>query len=166
MRDDGDGLEHVLSDEAVRYVLSSYPYPLSASIFDRFPPLPSPRRPFPASASAVTDAFITLTFTRPSTEMLRRSAERTMQAMVAAVFSRLRVLPSSAEEDPSSLALHSSLSSSVSLTDSMAPVDPEGGLRMLPPDPRGAHIPAAGEGESAAHDEEALDEGELEDGTF
>jgi hypothetical protein len=86
-----------------------------------------------------------------------------MQAMVAAVFSRLRVLPASAEEDPSSLTIPS-LSSSVSLTDSMSPIDAEGGLRMLPPDPRGAHIPAAGEGEGVLHDEEALDEGELEDG--
>lgn len=98
--------------------------------------------------------------------MLRRSAERTMQAMVAAVFSRLRVLPASAEVDPSSLTLNPSLSSSVSLADSMTPVDVDGGLRMLPPDPRGAHIPAAGEAEGVAHDDEALDEGELGDGAL
>lgn len=99
--------------------------------------------------AALTPSLLTLP------EMLRRSAERTMQAMVSAVFSRLRVLPTIA---PDALALHP-LSSSVSLVDSMAPAE-EGALRMSAPDPRGAHIPAAGDGEALDVGEEELPEEE------
>ena len=77
--------------------------------------------------------------------MLRRSAERTMQAMVAAVFTRLRTLPSDG-----SISVHT-LSSSVSLTDSL-PSAPDGqdGVRMSAPDPRSRHVGAKGE-ESEGH---------------
>ncbi|GAA5869908.1 hypothetical protein JCM16303_001838 [Sporobolomyces ruberrimus] len=72
-------------------------------------------------------------------EMLRRSAERTMQAMVAACFSRLRHLnPETAEGfAPVELA-----SSSASISEQEAET-PQGGLRMTAPDPRSAQIPAA-----------------------
>ncbi|GAA5939550.1 hypothetical protein JCM3775_004858 [Rhodotorula graminis] len=70
-------------------------------------------------------------------EMLRRSAERTMQAMVAAVFSRLRHL---SPEDDLAAAPPTSSTASVAGVD-----DPAGanGLRMVAPDPRSAQIPAA-----------------------
>ncbi|GAA5820135.1 hypothetical protein JCM3770_005386 [Rhodotorula araucariae] len=81
-------------------------------------------------------------------EMLRRSAERTMQAMVAAVFSRLRYLP--LEDD---FPLTQAMSSSVSLTDVDDATVP-GGPRMVAPDPRSAQIPAAGPSELAERDDE------------
>lgn len=67
-----------------------------------------------------------------------------MQTMVAAVFTRLRQLP--LESD---LTIHT-LSSAVSLSSSFDQGAGTGagpsadGVRMSAPDPRGAHIPAAG----------------------
>jgi len=71
-------------------------------------------------------------------EMLRRSAERTMQAMVSAVFSRLRSLPDDA-------GLPAFASSAASATDSVSHQDDHAGLglRMAAPNPRSANIPAA-----------------------
>ncbi|GAA5882904.1 hypothetical protein JCM1840_000744 [Sporobolomyces johnsonii] len=69
--------------------------------------------------------------------MLRRSAERTMQAMVAAVFSRLRHLSPSEEGTLSSVALSSA--PSLSGDGETSP----GGVRMAAPDPRGGQIPSA-----------------------
>ncbi|GAA5978631.1 hypothetical protein JCM5350_002459 [Sporobolomyces pararoseus] len=73
-------------------------------------------------------------------EMLRRSAERTMQAMVAACFSRLRHLNPETSEGFAALELASS-SASISEHD---PDAAQGGPRMVAPDPRSAQIPAAG----------------------
>lgn len=83
----------------------------------------------------------------PRAEMLRRSAERTMQAMVAAVFSRLRHL--SPEDDD----LPATQSSSAAASVSGAAAADDGALgtngpRMIAPDPRSAQIPAAGPGEA------------------
>lgn len=63
-----------------------------------------------------------------------------MQTMVAALFTRLRTLPS--EKD---LTVHT-LSSAVSLNTTYEHERDEtvDGVRMSAPDPRGAHIPAAG----------------------
>ncbi|GAA6008572.1 Sec7 domain-containing protein [Rhodotorula paludigena] len=77
-------------------------------------------------------------------EMLRRSAERTMQAMVAAVFSRLRHVPS---EDELGARQSQAMASSVSLSEVAADVSAPGGPRMAAPDPRSAQIPAAGPSE-------------------
>lgn len=72
--------------------------------------------------------------------MLRRSAERTMQAMVAACFSRLRHLNPETSEGFAAFDLASS-SASISEND---PDAAQGGPRMVAPDPRSAQIPAAG----------------------
>ncbi|BGP44136.1 GDP/GTP exchange factor for ARF [Rhodotorula kratochvilovae] len=86
-------------------------------------------------------------------EMLRRSAERTMQAMVAAVFSRLRHL--SPEDDlPSAQAMSSSVSLS-EVGDATAPSGP----RMAAPDPRSAKIPAAGPSEPERYEEDEAAQG-------
>ncbi|BGP52381.1 GDP/GTP exchange factor for ARF [Rhodotorula kratochvilovae] len=86
-------------------------------------------------------------------EMLRRSAERTMQAMVAAVFSRLRHL--SPEDDlPSAQAMSSSVSLS-EVGDATAPSGP----RMAAPDPRSAQIPAAGPSEPERYEEDEAAQG-------
>lgn len=81
-------------------------------------------------------------------EMLRRSAERTMHAMVAAVFSNLRHVPAEL-----GLSLHQ-FSSTLSLDESTAE-HVEGelvglGVRMTAPDPRSGQIPAAKEVEVGA----------------
>ncbi|GAA5972950.1 hypothetical protein JCM8115_005875 [Rhodotorula mucilaginosa] len=73
-------------------------------------------------------------------EMLRRCAERTMQAMVTAVFTRLRQLPTSAEEDMASNALSRS-GSSADLVD--ADRQNGSGPRMTAPDPSSIDVPAA-----------------------
>ena len=72
--------------------------------------------------------------------MLRRCAERTMQAMVKAVFTRLRQLPTSAEEDMASNALSRS-GSSADLVD--ADRQNGSGPRMTAPDPSSIDVPAA-----------------------
>ncbi|KAK4052248.1 GDP/GTP exchange factor for ARF [Microbotryomycetes sp. JL221] len=76
-------------------------------------------------------------------EMLRKSAERTMQAMVAAVFSRLQHLPLEEVAAPDTLA------SSLSLEDAYG--QDANGVRMAAPDPRSAqlHNDKASEGESS-----------------
>ncbi|GAA6035516.1 hypothetical protein JCM8097_000294 [Rhodosporidiobolus ruineniae] len=91
-------------------------------------------------------------------EMLRRSAERTMQAMVAAVFSRLRHLPS--EDD--ALAVSHPMASTVSLSEMAEEAQEKaGGPKMAAPDPRSGAIPAAGTG-SAGEAEKSRLEGEME----
>ena len=65
-------------------------------------------------------------------EMLRRSAERTMQALVAAVFRKLQSIPTEAES--SSQSLPSTNQQSVAETES---------LHMAAPDPTSGSIPAA-----------------------
>ncbi|GEM12705.1 sec7 domain-containing protein [Rhodotorula toruloides] len=74
-------------------------------------------------------------------EMLRRSAERTMQAMVAAVFSRLRYIPA---EDDDATPDGAQLSSNASMYEVSADQSAPGGPKMAAPDPRSAKIPAAG----------------------
>ncbi|BGP04186.1 GDP/GTP exchange factor for ARF [Rhodotorula toruloides] len=74
-------------------------------------------------------------------EMLRRSAERTMQAMVAAVFSRLRFIPA---EDDEATPDGANLSSNASMYEVSADQSAPGGPKMAAPDPRSAKIPAAG----------------------
>ncbi|GAA6005362.1 hypothetical protein JCM11491_002672 [Sporobolomyces phaffii] len=90
-------------------------------------------------------------------EMLRRSAERTMQAMVAACFSRLRHLNPETSEGFANVELASS-AASISEQD---PDAVQGGPRMVAPDPRSGQIPAAGaelpRGQQA-QTEEVLDE--------
>ncbi|GAA5913880.1 hypothetical protein JCM8208_004987 [Rhodotorula glutinis] len=89
-------------------------------------------------------------------EMLRRSAERTMQAMVAAVFSRLRHL--SPEDD---LAVAPPTSSAASVAGGVDDAHGANGLRMVAPDPRSAQIPAAGPGgEDGLEEEEVADKRE------
>ncbi|GAA5913201.1 Arf family guanine nucleotide exchange factor GEA2 [Sporobolomyces salmoneus] len=82
-------------------------------------------------------------------EMLRRSAERTMQAMVAACFSRLRHLNPETSEGFATLDLASS-SASISEQDADAA---QAGPRMAAPDPRSGQIPAA-----TPHADEVLDD--------
>ncbi|GAA5949414.1 hypothetical protein JCM21900_004055 [Sporobolomyces salmonicolor] len=84
-------------------------------------------------------------------EMLRRSAERTMQAMVAAVFSRLRLL--SPSHDPSLSSVPLSSAPSLSGNGETTP----GGVRMAAPDPRGGQIPSAAGWEAATPTSEADD---------
>ncbi|CEQ40773.1 SPOSA6832_02437, partial [Sporobolomyces salmonicolor] len=84
-------------------------------------------------------------------EMLRRSAERTMQAMVAAVFSRLRHL--SPSDDPSLSSVPLSSAPSLSGNGETSP----GGVRMAAPDPRGGQIPSAAGREAATPTSEADD---------
>ncbi|GAA5889769.1 hypothetical protein JCM6882_004317 [Rhodosporidiobolus microsporus] len=91
-------------------------------------------------------------------EMLRRSAERTMQAMVAAVFSRLRHLPS--END--SLAASHPMASTVSLSE-MAEEAQAGGPKMAAPNPRSGAIPAAG-GAATPDEGEKVPQGETAEG--
>lgn len=82
-----------------------------------------------------------------------------MQAMVAAVFSKLRQIP-----DEQGFTEHT-LSSSVSLNDALGKSDPDGtglGVRMSAPDPRAAHIPAAGEVEGNSESEALLKEKEFD----
>lgn len=67
-----------------------------------------------------------------------------MQAMVAAVFSRLRHVPS---EDELGARQSQAMASSVSLSEVAADVSAPGGPRMAAPDPRSAQIPAAGPSE-------------------
>ncbi|GAA6009496.1 hypothetical protein JCM10207_003803 [Rhodosporidiobolus poonsookiae] len=82
-------------------------------------------------------------------ELLRRSAERTMSSMVAAVFSRLRDLPP--EDD--TLAASYPMASAVSLSE-LAEAHAEGEgedgekaqVRMAKPDPRSREVPAAAGG--------------------
>ncbi|BGP21002.1 GDP/GTP exchange factor for ARF [Rhodosporidiobolus nylandii] len=86
-------------------------------------------------------------------EMLRRSAERTMQSMVAAVFSRLRSLPS--EDD--SLAASHPMASTVSLNELVEEQkDKEGGPSVKAPDWRSGAIPAASASAGAAEKEPLL----------
>ncbi|GAA6025135.1 hypothetical protein JCM8202_005730 [Rhodotorula sphaerocarpa] len=73
-------------------------------------------------------------------EMLRRCAERTMQAMISAVFSRLRQLPATAEEDLAAAEL-SRTPSNVDVERSDRPVG--AGPRMAAPDPSSFDVPAA-----------------------
>lgn len=77
-------------------------------------------------------------------EMLRRSAERTMQAMVAAIFHRLCSLPASV--DASYVPPED---------DSGDDDDRRDGLRMNAPDPRSASIPAASASSDLARDKTA-----------
>jgi brefeldin A-resistance guanine nucleotide exchange factor 1 len=87
-----------------------------------------------------------------------------MQAMVAAVFSRLRHL------SPEQRLADLNLSSTVSLSDSSLQAEAEAaiglGVRMSAPDPRGAHIPAAAGSdgmETDAKREEPEQEASVED---
>lgn len=83
--------------------------------------------------------------------MLRRSAERTMQAMVSSVFSKLHSIPS--ETTSASFTTQHNFSSTLSLSDSLItqPSEEGGesvigsglGVRMSVPDPRSGSIPAA-----------------------
>ncbi|GAA5877623.1 hypothetical protein JCM3774_005361 [Rhodotorula dairenensis] len=73
-------------------------------------------------------------------EMLRRCAERTMQSMVTAVFTRLRQLPASAEEELASNSL-SRIASSADLVETDRYNG--AGLRMSAPDPSSIDVPAA-----------------------
>lgn len=107
-------------------------------------------------------------------EMLRRSAERTMHAMVAAIFSKLRTF--SVEHQRPTLA---GTSSTLSFADSLAEnLETEGssdtgmGVRMTAPDPRSGAIPAAkiveeepkvAETERVVKDEDAEEDSSVEE---
>ncbi|KAK4046649.1 GDP/GTP exchange factor for ARF [Microbotryomycetes sp. JL201] len=67
-------------------------------------------------------------------EMLRKSAERTMQAMVAAVFSKLQRLPTEEEDD-----IVQDPASSGTTSEDAGSAD-QNGVRMVAPDPRAARL--------------------------
>ncbi|GAA5880201.1 hypothetical protein JCM8547_006589 [Rhodosporidiobolus lusitaniae] len=96
-------------------------------------------------------------------EMLRRSAERTMQAMVASVFSRLRHLPSEVD----SLATSHPMASAVSLSElAEEGAGGQGGVKVAAPDPRSEEVPAATEVEKTGEEgekEDLREKGEKED---
>lgn len=73
-----------------------------------------------------------------STEMLRRSAEKTMQAMLVSVFKRLHSIPTSVEE-----AEMRASAAKASTTDGTQTPNEEQQLRMTAPDPTSGSIPAA-----------------------
>lgn len=126
MRDDGDGLEYVLPDAPEWYVR----------------PLPPCDRRSSAHAEKRLSRHI-------PTEMLRRSAERTMQAMIISVFRRLHAVPSPNDEgDPPATptGARSSGKNSIALAadGTITPRNEEDvSLRMTAPDPTSGQIPAA-----------------------
>ncbi|GJN88851.1 hypothetical protein Rhopal_001822-T1 [Rhodotorula paludigena] len=77
-------------------------------------------------------------------KMLRQSAKRIMQFMVATVFTRLRHVPS---DDELGATQSEAMATSVSLSEFAADVSAPGGPRMAALDPRSVQVPAAGPSE-------------------